>query len=96
MAKQGRDAHQVSASSDDVFTKAISLFKNERFTLSASGTFSATLTYQRRFDGANWFDAEQYTAPTARDGIAAEPMDIRFGIKTGDYTSGTAIIRLGK
>ena len=92
----GRTSVEDDLPAESTFGKIIQLDVGERFTVSVSGTFVATVTFQRRFDGVNWRDVESYTVETEKDGIAAEGHEMRLGIKNGDYTSGTAKCRLGK
>lgn len=65
------------------------------FNLSLSGTFSATVTVQRSTDKSTWMDVDSFTAPTQMVGFDPEHMWYRVGIKAGDYTSGTAVVRIG-
>lgn len=92
----GRDKVEKTIGAADEFTDAISVNKGERFTVSVDGTFVATVTYQRRTNGVDWRSAESWTEPVERDGIAAESMEMRLGIPAGQYTSGSAICRIGK
>lgn len=68
------------------------------FNLSISGTFVGTITVQRSFDqGSTWRDVDTFTAPIETAGSDPEPVVVyRAGIKTGEYTSGTASIRIGR
>jgi len=67
--------------------------------LELSGTWSATVTVQRRSDGVNWRDVTNNSgvaeAFTANGQLAfnepARDVEYRFGVKTGDYTSGTVV-----
>jgi hypothetical protein len=73
------------------------------FNYSAQGTFVATVTLQRSFDGTNWEDVDSNTAPFSLVGF--EPMQAfnfskphvkyRLGVKTGGFTSGSISVRLG-
>lgn len=65
------------------------------FNLSISGTFSATVTVQRSTDKSTWMDVDSFTAPTQEVGFDPEFMYYRVGVKTGDYSSGTVVIRVG-
>ena len=66
------------------------------FNLSISGTFVGTLTVQRSFDGqATWKDVDTFTAPTEDYGMEPEVCWYRAGVKTGDFTSGSLVVRLG-
>lgn len=68
------------------------------FNLSISGTWVGTLTLQRSFDNAqNWHDVEQFTSNTQK--VGDDPEDsiyYRIGFKTGDYTNGTAVVRISQ
>jgi hypothetical protein len=64
--------------------------------VSITGTFVATLTLQRSLDGGvTWGDDEiTYSAPREVSIPSTNGALYRIGIKTGDYTSGTASVRL--
>lgn len=69
------------------------------FNFSISGTFSATVTVQRSIDSATtgFIDVLNYTAPVStsyNDGLDNSIVWYRIGIKTGNYTSGTATVTL--
>ena len=67
------------------------------FNTSVWGTFVATVTVQRSFDNGNtWLDVEVFTEPGEWVGVETERCIYRAGVKTGNYTSGTINIRLGK
>ncbi len=71
-----------------------------KFNLSVSGAFTATVTVQRSFDnGLTWLDAHQLTAPAELRGDEPEqshPVWYRAGVKTGDFTSGSIVVRLSR
>jgi hypothetical protein len=71
---------------------------SRKFTIQISGTFSATLTLQRSIETeGNWEDVTTYTIPTTTtysDGLDNQIIYYRIGIKTGNYTSGSASIVL--
>lgn len=69
-----------------------------QFNFSLSGTWVATVTLQRSFDdGGTWQDVETFTANLERIGVSPETnIQFRFGIKTGDFTSGTVVGRLSR
>lgn len=98
MAILPRDSGLVEAdiSAQNTFTDG--LYTVGDFNLSISGTFTATVTVQRSFDqGSTWRDVETFTAPTEKYGSDPGPSVIyRAGVKTGDYTSGTVSIRIGR
>jgi hypothetical protein len=68
------------------------------FTVSVSGTFSATVTLQRSFDGGDsWLDVATYTDATETQ-LEDHTIGIQYraGCKNGEYTSGTVNIVLAK
>jgi hypothetical protein len=79
-------------SAADSFTDAVHIIGD--FNLSISGTFSATVTVQRSTDGTTWRDVDTFTASTEEVGYDPMKNFYRAGIKTGDYTSGSATILL--
>jgi hypothetical protein len=79
-------------STADSFTDAVHIIGD--FNLSISGTFSATVTVQRSTDGTTWRDVDTFTAPSEEVGYDPMKNFYRAGIKTGDYTSGSATILL--
>lgn len=72
---------------------------NGEFNVSVSGTFVATVTIQRSYNGGTtWNDVQDWIEPVeglARDAKDATGILYRAGVKTGDYTSGTINVRLG-
>ena len=64
------------------------------FDLSISGTFSGTVTVQRSYDNSTWRDVDNFTAPVEMTGTHGEIAWYRAGIKTGAYTSGTAVVSI--
>ena len=68
------------------------------FNLSISGTWAGTLTVQRSFDdGATWYDVDTLTDNTQEYGLEPEGgVWYRAGIKVGEYTSGTCVVRLSQ
>lgn len=68
------------------------------FTVSRTGTWVATVTLQRSFDEAvSWIDVTTYTGNGSvvyNDGLDNQDILYRIGIKTGDFTSGTAALTL--
>jgi hypothetical protein len=86
---------------DDTFTPAIRVSgtgSGRNFTLVVAGTFSATVTLQRSFDGetSGFADVGNYAAGThtISDGFDNSIAYYRVGIKTGNYTSGTVSLTL--
>lgn len=67
------------------------------FTVNISGTFVATVTLQRSADDSNWEDVTTYTAVTSvsyDDTFDNATLYYRLFVKTGNYTSGTAVLSL--
>jgi 6-phosphogluconolactonase (cycloisomerase 2 family) len=68
------------------------------FTITRSGTWSATVTLQRSLaEPGNWTDVATFTSngsASYNDELDNQIVYYRIGIKTGDYTSGTAVITL--
>ena len=64
--------------------------------VSISGTFVATVTVQRSLDvGATWADLPTaYTAGAEFNIIPNDAAQYRVGVKTGDYTSGTVVVKV--
>ena len=83
----------ASIAAQNTFTTAKMLQGD--FNVSVSGTFAATVTVQRSPDNSSWFDVNTFTTPIETAGFEPELMWYRVGVKTGDYTSGTAAVRLG-
>lgn len=74
--------------------------EGRRFSIIIEGTFVATVTVQYSIgEPGSWVDlATTYAAPTSTthdDGLDNQIVYYRIGIKTGDYTSGTANVTLG-
>ena len=83
----------ASLSAQNTFTDTVT--HEGYFNLSITGTFAATVTVQRSFNGSDWHDVDSFTGPAEEVGFEPESIYYRAGIKTGDYTSGTVNIRLG-
>ena len=67
------------------------------FSVSVQGTFTATVTLQKTYDGGtNWYDVETFTSAGEWWGTEPEGSIYRIGVKTGEYTIGTIYTRIGK
>jgi hypothetical protein len=69
------------------------------FNVLITGTFSATVTLQRSFDnGSTWIDhPTTWTTPTWTTVTECEyGVLYRIGVKTGGFTSGTAVLRISQ
>ena len=98
MAVLDRDIGLVEKAVTAENTFSDGLYTEGAFNLSLSGTFVATVTVQRSFDqGSTWRDVDTFTAPIETYGNDPEPVVVyRAGVKTGDFTSGTVNIRIGR
>lgn len=63
-----------------------------------SGSFVGTLDVQISLDdGATWLDsADRITEPTVNNAVVVVDYKIRVGFKTGNYSSGSAVIVLAQ
>ena len=63
-----------------------------------SGTWAGTITLQATYDeGATWIDVQNYTGNVVD--VLYEPevgIEYRIGFKSGEYTSGTSIVRISQ
>lgn len=84
----------ASITAENTFSDAAKL--EGYFNLSISGTFVATVTVQRSPDNSTWYDVDTFTAPAEEVGFEPEFMWYRVGVKTGGFTSGTVVVRLGR
>lgn len=70
------------------------------FNFSLSGTWVGKVYLQRSFDGGvTWLDRKDYAANTEADPLIEPEGEVlyRAGIKSaGDYTSGTAVVRISQ
>lgn len=68
------------------------------FNFSLSGTWAATVHVQRSYDdGKTPRDVDSFTENIEQIGYEPESAVVyRFGVKTGDYVSGTVVGRLGQ
>lgn len=85
----------ASITAQNTFTDAVAVTPGARVAISISGTFDATVTLQRRLDGTNWRDVEGWSGEIETSYIADKAGDVRTGVKTGDFTSGTAELLIG-
>lgn len=65
------------------------------FNVSISGTFVATVFLQRSTDNSTWMDVDSFTGPVEQYGFDPEFMYYRIGVKTGGFTSGSVVCRIG-
>lgn len=92
----------ASVTAANQFTSAIKVTgtgSQRPFTVIRSGTWSATVTLQRSLasDAGPWVDVTTYTTNgtvSYDDALSNQTAWYRIGVKTGDYTSGTAALEL--
>lgn len=78
---------------ENTFSDVMQLHKGDMAALSISGINGDTVTVQRKFNQAgDWRDVSNYTANGEFGFVAECNMEIRAGVKTGGYGSGTIII----
>lgn len=86
----------ASITAENTGTTALVVPNGKTYSVSLSGAFVATVFLQRSFDnGTTWFDVKSYTAPAEEVAEAADACAARLFCKTGGFTSGTAVCRLG-
>jgi hypothetical protein len=93
-----RSVKDASVSSEDSFTGWLQLDAGDRCSISISGlsSGSGTVHFQRRFDGQTARDVKSYTDDAEESYEADERCEVRLGVKSGNYTSGTFDLRCGK
>ena len=90
---------EKSITAENQFTEWIFIDKNSRFAMNIYGTFVATVTLQMSYDGGTTIIDDDITYSSLFSDTSepmAESVQIRIGVKTGDFTSGTAEVRLGR
>lgn len=79
---------------DDTYSDSVSLSAGY-FSFSISGVFVATITVQRSWDECDtWDDVQDFSEPGEWTGHEGSGAHYRAGIKTGNFTSGTATVRI--
>ncbi len=82
-----------SISGANTFTEDAEFDHRRSFNLSVSGTWAGTVTLQRSFNnGSTWLDVYSTTGnvETVVENVESGVL-WRLGIKTGNFTSGTAV-----
>ena len=85
-------ATTASITAENTFTDKLQVIGH--FNISISGTWEATVSVQRSWNGTDWFDVNTFTSNFEGVGFDAEEIFYRVGVKTGDFTSGTVVLRL--
>lgn len=98
---QAADFVSANITAQNTFTDAITPTAKGRsgyLNISVSGTWVGTVTLQRRYGSSGtYFDVITWSAnvETALQDREFQ-VQYRLGIKTGEFTSGTAVLRLGR
>jgi len=93
--RQPRTKVKVDIAAENTFSDWI--FIRGGFNFSLSGTWSATVHIQRSFDeGITPLDVEAFTANIEKIGEEPEGAWYRFGVKSGNYTSGPVTGRISQ
>lgn len=91
-------AASVSASLSAANTYTTALAVRGEANVWIAGTWAGTITLQATYDeGATWIDVQNYTGNVVD--VLYEPevgIEYRIGFKTGEYTSGTAVVRISQ
>lgn len=93
-----------SIGAQDTFVATLPLAAGQGYDISVTGTFTATVSIQRRLEGDDAWGTVQTVSgsgsaiSTQLSGIAEAKQELRVGVLTGDYTSGTALcsVRTGR
>lgn len=92
---QGKQAVTASVTAENTFTSALAVAAGQRVAVSSSGgATSTTVTLQRRLDGSNWRDVQSWVADVEATYQADAACELRLGVKSGAYGSGTQALRL--
>jgi hypothetical protein len=88
---------ELAITAQDTFTDAMEVNEGARVAISVDIGTSTTVTLQRRLDGSNWRDVTDgsFSSDTEKTYVADSDCDLRIGVKSGDYGSGTTTVRLG-
>lgn len=84
-----------SVTDENEFTEPLLIERGGIASISISGTFVANVEMQRKLDGANWRTVKRWSDEIETSYYADEGCELRLGVPTGDFTSGTAVCRLG-
>lgn len=94
---EGDKVVSKDCNAENLFTDGLELDYNESIVIVITGTWAGTVTLQRSYNGSDWSDHWTGTNNTVFEITENEDnIYYRVGIKTGDYTSGTAEVSLTK
>ena len=90
---------EVAITAQDTFTEPVNLGPGDSASLTIDIGTSTTATVQRRFDNgvtkSSWYDVDSWSADLSATIDADEHQEVRLGVKTGNYGSGTTTVRIG-
>jgi len=84
----------MDISAQNTFTPSVVVSRDRSFDILVAGSFAGTVTVQVSHDDTTWYDIKSYTVPTFETGDLGSTWYVRAGVKTGDYTSGTATVEV--
>jgi len=90
---------EKSITAENVFSDWLFVDGGSRFSLNIKGTFVATVTLQKTYDGGITIYDDEITFVKPSSDISlplSESAQYRIGVLTGNYTSGTVQVRLGR
>lgn len=91
-----RRAVSQTVSGADQFTDWIVGYAGDTASLSIAGSsFSGTVTLQRKLGDGNIRTVTTWTADAEKSYVFDESGEIRLGVKTGEFTSGSVALRIG-
>ena len=82
----------MNLSAENKFTEPVLKQPRQGVGISVSGVFSGTITIQRSRDGVNWRDWATTTGAKEFDFESYSAHFWRAGFKTGQFTSGSAVV----
>lgn len=85
---------QLSISAQNTFTEPEII--EGPFNASIQGSFpSTTVTVQRSTNKTDWYDVDTFTSAGEWPGFEPERIWYRIGVKTGQYSTGPVLVRIG-
>ena len=85
---------EATVDADGEFATLLAVDPEAPHDLSISGTFTGTVSLQRKFDDTNWRTVATWTAPIETQYLAGAGCDLRLGFFTAGYGSGSAVVRI--
>ncbi len=87
----------ANITAENIFSDPLNVLKGP-FHFSLTGTWVATVHVQRSDDaGVSWADVESFTENGQYPGFEAlNNIRYRAGVKTGNFTSGTVVVKISQ